>query len=163
MPRSCSVCSHPESFEINEALVLEGRSKRSIADHYGLSPSAVQRHREHIPQLLVEASHAQEVADTDALLDEVRALRDRTLAILDKAEEAEELRTALSAIAQARGNLELFAKLLGELNEQPVLNLEVHPAWIELKALILTALEDYPEARWAVLRAIKGSATNGRP
>lgn len=84
----------------------------------------------------------------------------RALSILGKAEEAGELRTALSAIREARGNLELLAKLLGELDERPVVNLNVSPEWLELRAVIVGALEPYTDARGAVLRAIEG-AGNG--
>jgi hypothetical protein len=71
----------------------------------------------------------------------VRDLQRRALEILDKAEEAGELRTALGAIREARGNLELLAKLLGELDERPVVNLNLSPEWLELRAVIVAALE----------------------
>jgi hypothetical protein len=91
----------------------------------------------------------------------VRDLQERALDILGKAEEAGELRTALGAIREARGNLELLAKLLGELDERPVVNLNLSPEWLELRAVIVTALEPHPEARGAVLRALE-SGGNGR-
>jgi hypothetical protein len=67
---------------------------------------------------------------------------------------------ALSAIREARGNLELLAKLLGELDERPMLNLNISPEWLELRAVIVEALEPYSEARGAVLSALEG-AGNG--
>ena len=106
------------------------------------------------------AQAAEEVAQADDLLEQVRDLQSRALAILGKAESAGDLRTALGAIREARGNLELLARLLGELNEQPVVNLNLSPEWLELRAVIVTALEPYPEAKEGVLRAIKG-AGNG--
>jgi hypothetical protein len=59
--------------------------------------------------------------------------------------------------SQARGNLELLGKLAGELDERPVVNLNVSAEWLELRAVIVGALEPYSEARGAVLRAIEGS------
>ena len=47
-----------------------------------------------------------------------RDLQERALTTLVRAEEAEELIVALQAIRQARGNLELLAKLLDELDER---------------------------------------------
>ena len=47
-----------------------------------------------------------------------RDLQERALTTLVRAEEAEELNVALQAIRQARGNLELLAKLLDELDER---------------------------------------------
>jgi hypothetical protein len=50
--------------------------------------------------------------------------------------------------------------LLGELDEHPV-NVLISPEWLELRAVIVTALEPHPEARGAVLGALEG-AGNGR-
>src|SRR5215208_4731925 len=155
MSRACSVCTHPDAVLINEALVIDRTSNRAVARQYGLSKDALRRHREHIPQLLLEASQAMEVADADDLLSQVRDLQRRSLAILDQAEDAGELRTALSAIAQARSNLELLGRLAGQLQQAGTINIHLHPEWIELRALILTALEPYSEARGALLTALE--------
>ena len=50
------------------------------------------------------------------MLDQVRSLQGKALAILVQAEAAGDLRTALGAVREARGNLELFAKILGLMN-----------------------------------------------
>ena len=120
------------------------------------------RHKaNHLPAKLVLATAAEEVAQADDLLDQVRDLQGRAYAILNRAEKTGELKTALSAIREARGNLELLAKLLGELDERPVVNLNLSPEWLELRTVIVGALEPYRDARGAVLRAIDG-ASNGR-
>ena len=158
MPRSCTICAHPERDAIDEALV-RGESTGKLAGRYRtIEERALRRHRaNHLPTKLVMAQAAEEVAQADSLLDQVRDLQDKALGILDAAEKGGELRTALSAIREARGNLELLAKLLGELDERPVVNLTVSPEWLELRVLIVGALEAHPEARGAVLRAIEGA------
>jgi transposase-like protein len=157
MPRRCTVCDHPKRHSIDEALV-SGASYRSVAKRFGLSESAVFRHKkEHLPAQLLKAREVEEVAQADDLLDQVRHLQAHALGILDRAEKAGDLRTALGAISQARGNLELLGKLAGELDERLVVNLNVSPEWLELRAVIVGALEPYSEARGAVLRAIEGS------
>jgi hypothetical protein len=87
-------------------------------------------------------------------------LQAHALDILDRAEKAGDLRTALAAISQARGNLELLGKLAGELGERPVINLNVSPEWLELRAVIVGALIPHPAAHTAVLRAL-GSGGDG--
>jgi hypothetical protein len=82
-----------------------------------------------IPSFLAKAQEAREVAKADDLLSDVRGLQERALGILDKAEDAGDRRTALGAIREARGNLELLAKLLGELDERPV-NVLLSPEWL---------------------------------
>jgi hypothetical protein len=158
VPRRCTVCAHPQLELINRALV-GGEPYRSVANRYeSLSQAAVQRHQEnHLPATLAKAREAEEVAHADGLLKAVRSLQERTLAILEAAEDSEQHRIALAAIREARSNLELLAKLLGELDERPQVNVLVSPEWLELRAVIVGALEPHPEARGAILRALEGS------
>ncbi len=156
MPRSCTVCEHPQKARIDEALV-GGASNRSVASLYDVSEAAARRHKaNHLPAKLIMAAKAAELAEADTLLDQVRDLQGRAYGILDKAEGAGDLRTALGAIREARGNLELLAKLLGELDERPQINLNVSPEWLELRAVIVGALEPHPEALGAVVGALEG-------
>jgi hypothetical protein len=161
VPRSCTVCEHAGREAIDRALVGDA-SNRSVASLYDVSEAAVRRHKaNHLPAKLVMATQAEAVAQADNLLDQVRDLQQSTLDILAEAEQSKQYRTALSAIREARSNLELLAKLLGELDERPVVNLHISPEWLELRAVIVGALEPYSEARGAVLRAIEES-DNGR-
>jgi hypothetical protein len=160
MPRRCTVCDHSERHSIDETL-LTGAPYRSVAKRFGLSESAVYRHNtEHLPAHLLKAREVEEVARADDLLEQVRYLQAHALDILERAEKAGDLRTALAAISQARGNLELLGKLAGELDERPVVNLHVSPEWLELRGVIVGALEPYSEARGAILSALEG-AGNG--
>jgi hypothetical protein len=167
MPRSCTICEHSDREAIDEALV-GGASNRSLASLYDVSEAAVRRHKgKHLPAKLVMAQAAEEVAQADTLLGQVRDLQSRTLAILEAAEETKQHRTALGAIREARSNLELLAKLLGELNERPQVNLLISPEWLELRAVIVTALEPHPEALRSVVGALEsggnGKVTNRDP
>src|SRR5215217_4659997 len=127
MPRSCTICEHPDRETIDRALVGDS-SNLSVSSLFGVSESAVRRHKSnHLPAKLVMAQAAEEVAQADDLLDQVRDLYVRTLAILEAAEESSQHRTALSAIREARSNLELLAKLLGELDDRPQVNILISP------------------------------------
>jgi hypothetical protein len=157
MPRSCTICEHPEREAIDQALVA-GVSSTEISGRYRtIGERAVRRHKaNHLPAKLVMAQQAEEVAEAGDLLDQVRDLQARTLAILEAAEETSQHRTALAAIREARSNLELLAKLLGELDDRPQINVLISPEWLELRAVIVGALEPHSEARGAVLAAIEG-------
>ena len=102
-----------------------------------------------------------EVAEADSLLDRIEALQRRTLAILEATEATHDHRTALAAIREARGNLELIGEVTKELNRTPTLNLSLSPEWLELRAVIVGALETHPEARAAVVHAIAAKEGNG--
>jgi len=156
MPRRCTACDHPERHSIDEALV-SGGPYRSVAKRFRLSESAVYRHKtEHLPAHLSKAREAEEMARADDLLEQVRHLQAHALDILERAEKTGDLRTALAAISQARGNLELLGKLAGALDERPQVNVLVSPQWLELRAVIVGVLEPHPAAHRAVLRALEG-------
>ena len=121
MPRRCTVCDRPKRHSIDEALV-SGAPYRGIAKRFGLSESAIYRHKSnHLPAHLLKARAVEEAAQADDLLDQVRNLQSHALDILESAEEAGDLRTALAAISQARGNLELLGKLLGTISLEELL------------------------------------------
>src|SRR5215208_7935185 len=111
MPCSCTICEHLSREAIDCALA-GGASNRSVASLYDVSEAAVRRHRgNHLPPKLAKAHEAAEVSRADDLLRQVRALQSKTLNILLRAESASDLRTALSAVREARGNVELLARL----------------------------------------------------
>jgi hypothetical protein len=161
MPQACTVCSNPDAVLINEALVLYKQSNRSIAQQYNVHHSAVQRHREHIPELLVKASLAQEVADADLLLEKLQGLEDDARVALEATRSKEEWRTYLAAISEIREQIKLLAQVSGKLaevqiNTQVNVALTAHPDYRKYEDAIALALADYPEARWAVAEALEG-------
>jgi hypothetical protein len=161
LPRRCTICAHDERHAIDVALV--GREPyRAIARQYGVSKDALSRHtQEHLPELLARAKDAVEVAEADSLLSRVEGLYKRTETILTAAESNSEWGTALQAIRECRGNLELLGRVTKELESATTFNLHLNPEWLELRAVIVTALESHPDARESVLRAL-GSAGNVR-
>jgi hypothetical protein len=123
VPRACTVCSHDEAHVINVELVSRV-PYRDIAGRFDVSKSALKRHsEEHIPQLLVQAKQAIEAADADDLVRQVKGLQAKTIRLLYQAEREGELRTALAAIREVRGNVELLAKLRQIIDERPQVNL----------------------------------------
>lgn len=161
MPRTCTVCAHDARAEIDHALVAS-EPLRTIADRWSVSKTSLMRHKaDHVPATLAKAQEAQEAARADDLLAGVRDLQARTLAILEAAEEESQHRIALAAIREARSNQELLAKLLGELDQRPAVNVVLSPEWLEHRAVVVGALEPHPVARGAVLRAL-GGAGDGR-
>lgn len=161
MPPICTVCRHPQRPAIEAALVT-GVSYRNIVEQYGVSLGALTRHKtDHLPAALVQAQQAEEVAHADSLLDQVQTMQARTLVILQQAEQAGALGIALGAIREARGNLELLAKLTKQLDERPVVNVLLAPEWLVVRAALLDALQPHPAARVAVaerLVALESSA-----
>lgn len=119
MPRTCTICIHPSLKSIDHALIA-GAAYRSVTERYEASPPSVYRHQQgHLPGTLMKAQDAKEVAHADSLLEQLRRLQIETLGILTRAEEAGDLKTALTAIREARGTVELVAKLTAGVSNRP--------------------------------------------
>ena len=137
-------------------LVREG-SYRTIADQFGLSKTALIRHKEsHIPDALIKAQGAGEVAQGDNLLAQVKALQSEAQSILGEARAAGDLRTALLGIGKARDCLELLFKVEGRLQDQQSVQVNVSmdiyrsPEWLRVGRMLADVLRDYPDLRATV-------------
>lgn len=153
MPRPCSACRHLQRPAIDAALAA-GTSLRDIAARFTVSTSALCRHRAHIPAQIAQAQQAAVVANAGTLLDQIAMLRDRAQAIADRAEQAGDLRTALLGLREVARTVELLAKIAGEIDDRPQLNVILSHDWLTLRAVILAALEPFVDARQAVAAAL---------
>jgi hypothetical protein len=155
MARPCAACKHDEREAIDAALVT-GASCGDVSRRFGLSEDSLQRHREkHIPQVLTKAQEAAEVAHADNLLDQLKALQSKALELLAAAEKQGDYKAAISGIGQARGCIELMAKLQGQISDGTTINVIVNPQWLEVRAVIIEALADHPAARLDVANALQ--------
>ena len=162
MPRRCTICESDRLDEINRMLVEGRTSIRRLASLCDVSEASVRRHAaRHLPEALAVATKADRVANGDDLLNQVRDLQRRAVAILDRAEEEGDHRVALSAIREARGCLELLGRLAGELQERQTVNVLINPQWVGIRGAILHALEPHVKAREAVTRALGAMANAG--
>lgn len=161
MPRICTVCAHDQRAEIDAALV-RGDSAAKISALFRVSQDAIARHKAaHIPATLAKAQDAKETARGDDLLQQLRDLQKITMGTLARAHTGGDYRTVLAAVREARGNLELIGKLLGELEQQPTVNVLVaSPEWVTLRTRVLTALLPYHDARDAVVKALDNGAAD---
>jgi transposase-like protein len=161
MPQRCTVCSHGDRRAIDRLLVRNERANRRIAARYGLAATSLRRHRDrHLAKTLAKAQAAGEVVTADELLLEVRQLQERAEGLLETAESSGDLRSACAAIREARGCLELLAKLLGELQDSPTVNVLVSPQWQAIQQVLAEVLAPYPEVARKVAAALRGLTDN---
>jgi hypothetical protein len=120
MPRTCTICKHAQRDELDAALVA-GESFRSIAERYGTSATALHRHKARdIPRALARVMETENLDSNANLLGQVRDLISSAHGILSEAEGRGDHRTALMAIREARGTLELLGKITGQLEAPPL-------------------------------------------
>lgn len=161
MARTCSVCVHEAGWQIDLELVRRV-SYRKISEHFKISQAALSRHaQEHLPAKLLAAQDAEEVADADLLKRELEAEKTDIARLKTKAEDAADYKTALQACDKALKALELQAKLAQLINDAPTINLYLSTEWLELRAVIVGALQPYHEAQGAVLTALEGKVWDG--
>ena len=117
MAQICTICRHQKRAEIDHAL-LNGESLRTLAARTGTSSTALHRHRKsHIAAGMVSSKQVADEVSADTLWDRLKTLNRETSAILSEARASGNQVIALQAIARAEKQLELEARLLGELSE----------------------------------------------
>ena len=155
MPRTCTVCTHPERKAIDKALV-SGEATTSVAGRYlTLHQRAVQRHKdEHLPATLVKTAEQEDVRHALDLVQQLKAINSASLQVLREARDKGQGGLALAAVARIQRQIELQAKLLGELDERPQVNILLSPDWLRVRGALLTALAPHPAARAAVAESL---------
>ena len=109
-----------------------------------------------MPETLTKAEGAKDAARAEDLLGRLLSLNAETLAILAAAKAAEHHGLALAAIARAEKQLELQARLAGELKDQTTVNVLITPEWRAVQAVILEVLAPHPALRQRVAAALLG-------
>jgi hypothetical protein len=173
MPRRCLVCLHPERAAIDRAIVAV-EPFRHIARRFSISSSAVVRHKNNhlLPQiakvrqvpdapeaaaLAAQAQREHEAEEATQALDVVRqlkAINAACLEVLTKARSAGNDATLLRAVDRIHRQIDLQARLLGDLQDAPTVNVLVMPEWQRVRILVVETLRPFPEARAAVVEAL---------
>jgi len=167
MPRVCSICVHPKRKEIDRALTEMSDSNRRIASRYDVSERAIRDHKaNHLKVRMLKAVEKREEADIRTAIDvvgQLKAINGAALSVLKSARDAKDGDLALKAIDRIQRQIELQAKLIGELSDGDTVNVVISADWIEIRTAILVALQPYPDAAQAVagrLAVIEGGRSH---
>ena len=101
-------------------------------------------------------SMAARLENAASFIDQLREVRDKAAGLLDQAEASQDMRAAGTFLRELREQIRLMAELEGRIASQPQITLISSPEWVEVRSLVINALEPYPEAREAVVHAIRG-------
>jgi len=150
----CAACSHPQLAEIDAGLVAE-IPYRQLAARFGISPAGLLRHkRAHLGQEVVALAVRPSASGESALV-RVERLYDRLERLLD---EQREVGVVLAVARELGRQIELLAKLSGELNERPqqlTVNLLANDQFMEALKVISDVLTPYPEAKRALVARLR--------
>ena len=170
MGRPCSICGHPKRDEIDK-LLLDKPNFRAISRQFDVGRKPLENHlSNHISDELLKSEDAKEALKADNTFSEYQAAKARievlskkTYDLLATAEVAENHNACVGYIREARaqeGELreqrKLLAELKGKLSSQPQITIINNPEWVDLRTVIIMALDEFPQAKEAVVNAIRG-------
>ncbi len=155
MPRTCSICVHPQRVAIDRALTEMSDSNRRIASQYDVSERAIRDHKaNHLKVRMLKAVEKREDADIRTAIDimgQLKAINGAALSVLKSARDANDGDLALKAIDRIQRQIELQAKLIGELQQEGTTNIIVNnPEWVQIRTALMVALTPFPDAAQAV-------------
>jgi hypothetical protein len=172
-PRGTTIATHPECAAIETALA-RGTPLRKIQARWGIHPSAACRHRQRMRLEQPETFRALAAADWKVKPEELEKLRTETsdgwlkvlraqvaklVAAQDKNLEAGNDGTAAHLAAQVHKALEMLGRAVDQIGALSVTNIQnnvvMSPAFWEIRTAILRALAPFPDARAAVLQALR--------
>lgn len=177
----CQVCRHPERWRV-ELLRAGGASLDSLAEKFGLERDAIHRHwHNHVtaemkasylcgPAQLAELAE-KAAAEGDSVLDHLRMIRTVLTGQLAAMTEAGDGRGAAYVAGRLTSVLETIARVTGEMGSMAqsvnitnnIAVLAEHPAFLRMQATMLRALAAFPEARGAVVEALRGLDDENAP
>ena len=144
--RPCSVCQSPFVEVVNRSLI-EGESMSELARRHNLPRRQLYRHKEHIEPEVVRLVDV--AGEPSEVLAKLGRLNHELETIKDRARDRDDLRIELAAIREQVSLVETQAKIVGDLPETSV-NVAPITEW----PAVLDALNQYPEARLAVVKAL---------
>jgi hypothetical protein len=156
MPKPCTICEHPRHDEIDRRARIE-KDIAKIAKEFSLSYPALYRHisaNHHIREVTTIPTSS-ELATSEDIYKEIEKWHSEAKDLQKTAKANGDIKTALLGLDKALRCLELMAKIHGQIPTGPQITIINNPEWVELRTLVIKALEPYPAAREAVVDAIR--------
>jgi hypothetical protein len=166
MGRKSKIEAHPQSEEIIRRLASGEEYSDIVRDIPGLTWDDLDYYqKKKLPVILSKSNDLKALADEieradihkgDTYLQLVIGLQKKALDALEQQNAREDPKSWAMVSREARGYVELMGKALDRIREAPPAQITIinNPEWVELRTLIIGALEPYPEAREAVIHAI---------
>lgn len=167
MGRKSKIETHPQRDEIIRRLASGEDYSDIVRDFPGLKWDDLDYYqKKKLPVILSKSKDLKALADEiehadvhrgDTYLQLVMGLQKKALDALDMQDPMEDPKSWAMISREARGYVELMGKALDRIRDAPQTQITIinNPEWVELRTLILTSLDHYPEAKEAVIRAIR--------
>ena len=167
MGRKSKIEAHPQSEEIIRRLTTGEEYSKIVQDFPDISWFDLDYYQKNkLPELLSKSNDLKSLADEieqadvhkgDTYLQLVIGLQKKALDALEQQDASSNPKAWAMVSREARGYLELLGKALDRIRDTRPAQITIinNPEWVELRTLIIGALEPYPAAREAVIDAIR--------
>lgn len=159
----CKVCLRPKKAQIERQIAARDLTMSKAARIVGCHNSTVSRHMRscvapHVAEIARQQAREKQSID---IIQQLAQSHQTTQHILENALNQGQGRVALKALEVEIKQLELTAKLTGQLNEAPQVNFLLSPTYVQIKQVMMRVLEPYPDVREAMAQALlDAEATN---
>lgn len=167
MGRKSKIDAHPHGDEIVAMLINGAKNPEIVRRYSGIEKDDLDYYREYkLPDKLSKSKDLKALAEQietadihqgDTYLQLVIGLQKKALDALELQDPAKDAKSWAMISREVRGYVELLGKALDRIRDAPQIqvSLLVNPQWIELRTVIIKALEPYPQAKQAVVNAIR--------
>jgi hypothetical protein len=161
MTRTCTICDREDIDEIDRRARIE-KDIANIAKEFSLSYPALYRHisaNHHIRDVTAIPTSS-ELATSEDIYKEIEKWHTEARDLQKIAKSDGDIKVALLGLDKALRCLELMLKIHGLIQENNINIIQQNilinnPEWLQLRTVIIKALEPYQEAKAAVLHAIE--------
>ncbi len=166
MGRKSKIEAHPHSEEIIKRLASGEEYSKIVEDFPYIRYQDLDYYAENkLPEILSKSNDLKALADEieqadvhkgDTYLQLVIGLQKKALDALELQDASEDPKSWALVSREARGYVELMGKALDRIRDTPPTQITIinNPEWVELRTLIIKALEPYQAAKEAVIDAL---------
>ena len=167
MGRKSKIEAHPQSEEIIKRLASGEEYSKIVEDFPDIRYQDLDYYKEKkLPDIISKSKDLKALAEQietadihqgDTYLQLVIGLQKKAFDALELQDPKGDPKSWAMISREARGYVELLGKALDRIRDTPPIqvNFLVNPEWVELRTVIIKALEPYPEAKEAVVHAIR--------
>jgi hypothetical protein len=168
MGRKSKIETHPKSEEIITRLIRGEKNPEIVRDFPEIKDDDLDYYRENkLPELLSKSTELKTLAEQiatadvhkgDTYLQLVIGLQKKALDALELQDASADPKSWALVSREARGYVELLGKALDRIRDTPPTQITIinNPEWVDLRTVIIMALDDFPQAKAAVVHAIRG-------
>jgi hypothetical protein len=132
----CTICNHPQRQKIDQALVAGSSTLAALGQEYGLSTSALQRHKAHLQAKISRAQNQLQDNLRQSYIFQLSQFLEMAMQTAQAAQAEGNSRLVLQAIAQGTRLIKIILKQDLQLDQRVVYEILASPQWATQAGLL---------------------------